>query len=139
MAVTYPFDFPERYRSEDKISLAQEVQTWVDMQDTINDLINRCNVANSTSIGNISLINQEWKEEPMTAEDYDYNISLVESTLNTLLNASENQGLNPTNDITLLKRGAQSYPLLIWQRDSNYRTIQTVINSIHYMYLWIGC
>lgn len=139
MAVTYPFDFPERYGNKEKISKEQEITTWVDMQDTINDLRNRCNLANATHISEISLINQNFKQGPMSAYDYDYNIDLIKTSINQIIQASENQGLNPLNTVSLHKRSGQNYPLLLWQRDSNFRTIQTVINSIHYMYLWIGC
>lgn len=138
MAVTHPFDFPERYGSKTKISKAQEVETWENIKDTLNDLITRCNAANSTQIALLLIIQQDTKQAPMSGTDYDLNISNIQNTLNAIIQSSENQGLNPTNTVNLQKRNLQSWPLLTWQRDSNLRTIQTAINSIHIMYSWMG-
>ena len=139
MAVTHPFDFPERYGSMAKISKAQEVETWENIKDTLNDLITRCNSANSTSIALLLIIHQDSKQAPMSGTDYDTNMFNIQNTLNAIIQSSENQGLNPTNTVSLQKRNLQGWPLLTWQRDSNFRTIQTAINSIHIMYLWMGC
>ena len=136
MAITYPFDFEERHNNSSKITLEQEVETWVNLEHTLGDLVSKCNEANGTSIQIAELIDQEKKNGALTADEYDENITKIETCLNQIIVASEPQGLNPTNTISLFKRGDYVNPFLIWQRDTNLRTIQTVINSIYKMYSW---
>jgi hypothetical protein len=138
MAITLPFDFIEKTGNPVKITKEQDVETWINIQDTINNLVARCNSANGTSYSLISLINQDSKSGFLIFEEYDENITKIQNTLNTIIGGSESQGLNPSNTFVLYKRGAQVAPLYIWQRDTNLRTIQTVINSIHNMYIWVG-
>lgn len=132
------FNFVERSENKSKITRAEEIQNWKDSMQIINTLINRCNTANGTSIKNIVLVNQESKNGLLSAEDYDSNMTKIQSSINAIIQASGAQGLNPSNTISLFKRSGQLYPLLIWQRDSNLKTIQTAINAILNMYVWSG-
>ena len=138
MAVTYPFDFPEKNGKPSKISKDEEVEIWQNIQDTINDLVGRCNAANSSSIITISLIHQDSKPGALTAAEYDLNIATIETALNQIIIWSDPQGLNYGNRVSLIKREDYVFPLLIWQRDSNFRTIQTAMNAINSMYVWAG-
>ena len=132
------FDFAERTENKNKITREEEIQNWKDAMQVVNTLINRCNAANGTEIKNIVLVNQESKGGLLNSNDYDTNITKIQNSINAVIQASGAQGLNPSNTISLFKRADQLYPLLIWQRDSNLKTIQTAINAISNMYMWSG-
>lgn len=138
MAVTYPFDFPEKSGRPSKISKDEEVVIWQNIEDTVNDLTVRCNVSNGSSILNINLIHQDNKPGALNTSEYDSNITSIETALNQIIIWSSTQGLNYDNRVSLIKRGDLIFPLLIWQRDTNFRTIQTAINAINAMYVWAG-
>ena len=136
MAVTYPFNYVEKYWNPAKITADQEHELWVNMQDTINDLILRCNSRNASSIQTIVLNTSIKKGSALTADDYDSNILLVNGRLNQIIGASANQHISPTNTFTLFTRAAKNEPLLIYHRDTNFSTIQVVINTINNLYEW---
>lgn len=136
MAVTYPFDFIVREEETHRISKDKCKELWENIQDTVNDLVQRCNQLNGRSLSRLSLVVSGDKGKPLTAENYDSNIAAIQRALNDLIRASEAQGPNPANTVTLMQRKNQETPLLIWQRDSNFRTIQTVINTLDNLYKW---
>lgn len=136
MAVTYPFNYIEKYWNPSKITADQEHTLWVNMQDTINDLVNRCNTKNGTSLTAITLNTSIKKGAALSSADYDSNITLVNDRLNQIIAASSGQGVTPTNTFTLFTRAAKNEPLLIYHRDTNFSTIQVVINTLNNLYQW---
>lgn len=132
------FDFIERTGSQSKISVVDDIAMWKMLNQIINDLLLRCNSANGSSIQSIVLYNQETKGDALSANEYDTNITNIQNVLNSIIQYSSDQGLNPDNALTLFKRSSQSIPLLMWQRDSNLRTIQTAVNTISNLYIWNG-
>lgn len=136
MAVTYPFSFPEKGGRTSKITKDEEVEIWQNILDTINSLVSRCNTLNSTSISNITIVHQDSKPGPLTYLEYDSNIAAIEAKLNQIIVASNAQGLNATNLVNLIQASENEAPLLIWQRDTNFKTIKTAINTINILYSW---
>ena len=136
MAVTYPFNYLEKYWNPVKITAEQEHEIWINTKDTINDLVVRCNMKNSTSFQQINVITSVSKGAPLTQEEYDSNIATINTRLNQLISASGAQGVNPANTFTLYTRGDRPEPLLIYHRDTNFSTIQIVINTLNNLYLW---
>ena len=137
MAVTYPFSFPEKGGRTSKITKDEEVEIWQNILDTINSLVSRCNSLNSTSISNITIVHQDSKPGPLTYLEYDSNIAAIEAKLNQIIVASNAQGLNATNLVNLIQASENESPLLIWQRDTNLKTIKTAINTINILYSWV--
>lgn len=137
-SVPHLFDYMDKTNFESKISKEMEVSNWTNINIICNSLATKCNSANGSNIQHIYLLHQNSKPGALSPAEYDSNITKVQNILNEIINASVNQGLNSANDINLFLRSNQGFPLLMWQRDSNFRTIQTAINSISSMYLWAG-
>lgn len=148
MAVVWPFDYPEKYGRQTKITKAEETVIWETIRDNLNNLIARCNGRNITSIAAISIVTPittpvdpaTGTNIPISASQYDANIATVENAMNALIFGSINQGLNNSNTVSLYKRDIASggEPLLAFHRDTNFSTIQIFLNTLHTIYTWEG-
>lgn len=136
MAVRLPFYYKEKFLDPLKVSVPTESAFWVDLQDTLNNLIGRCNTTNSKSLPLVSgMVNQETKAAPLTQEEYDGNLTKFTTAANLLIQNSGNQGVNPANTISLILRSSKTSGLSVYERDTNCFTIQTFINTMNKLYV----
>lgn len=135
MAVRLPFYYTDKYLNPTKIGVTEESSFWVDLQDTINNLISRCNSLNAKSIPLISgMINPTTKGSGLSAIELDSNLSKFENAANLLIINSSTQGLNQNNTVGLIKRSGKTRGLSTYERDTNCLTIQTFINTLNKLY-----
>jgi hypothetical protein len=129
---------PLRTGSATKITWVQE-NTWLNaVESALNNLRVRCNNNNSTSISAISLVTPQDKCGPMSAADFDANMTAIQNALNAVLAASGSQGMgSDTATVSLFKVGSVG-PLHAWHRDTNYLTIQVCCNTIDRAYTIAG-
>ena len=135
MAIRLPFYYTDKYLNTTKISVVEESSFWVDLQDTFNNLIARCNSLNTKSLALISgVVDPLTKGAPISSLELDSNLTKLEDAANLLIINSSNQGLNPTNTISLFKRSAKNEGLSVYERDSNCLTLQTFVNTLNKLY-----
>lgn len=135
MAVKLPFRYDYKYMMPKKITIKSENTFWVDVFDTVNDLIARCNLKNGSTIPTISAPKTvATKNAPLSAADYDENITKLETACNAIIAASGTQHVNPANTMSLHKRLELDRPLFVYERDTNCSTLQVFINSIDELY-----
>ena len=100
MAIRLPFYYTDKYLNTTKISVVEESSFWVDLQDTFNNLIARCNSLNTKSLALISgVVDPLTKGAPISSLELDSNLTKLEDAANLLIINSSNQGLNPTNRV----------------------------------------
>ena len=135
MAIRLPFTYQMRYLSPYKIGSIVESNFIVDLQDTVNNLIARCNSLNSTTIRPITgMVNPVTKAAPLTLAEFDSNLTKFITKANAIIVGSGSQGLNPDNLVSLILRGSKTNGLSIYERDCNCFTICTFINTIDKLY-----
>lgn len=135
MAIRLPFYYTDKYLNTTKISVVEESSFWVDLQDTFNNLIARCNSLNTKSLALISgVVDPLTKGAPISSLELDSNLTKLEDAANLLIINSSNQGLNPTNTVSLFKRSAKNEGLSVYERDSNCLTLQTFVNTLNKLY-----
>lgn len=136
MAIRLPFYYTEKFLNPWKVSVPTETAFWVDLQDTINNLIGRCNTLNSKSLPLVSgVVNQTTKGAALTKEEYDANLTKFVTAANLLIQNSGDQGVNPANTVSLILRGSKTSGLSAYERDTNCFTIQTFINTMNKLYV----
>ena len=135
MGIRLPFYYTDKYLNSTKISVAEESSFWVDLQDTINNLISRCNSLNAKSMPLVTrMVNPETKGSGLSAIELDSNLSKFENAANLLIINSSAQGLNQSNTVELIKRSSKTRGLSTFERDTNCLTIQTFINTLNKLY-----
>ena len=135
MAIRLPFYYTDKYLNSAKISVAEESSFWVDLQDTFNNLIARCNSLNTKSLALISgVVNPLTKGAPLSSLELDSNLTKLENAANLLIVNSSNQGLNSSNAVSLFKRADKNEGLSVYERDSNCLTLQTFVNTLNKLY-----
>lgn len=139
MAVVFPFFYACKYSNPNKITLEEETAFWVNSFDTTNNLVSRCNTKNSKTIPLLgSPITVQSKGGPMTKEDYDANMTALETKFNQLIAASTAQAVNPANTVSLIKMATLKRTMLIHERDTNCSTVQVFLNSLNQLYHLVG-
>lgn len=112
---------------------------WLeDLEDLINDLVARCNAANGSGISPVSLHSPQSVCVPMTAAQFDANMTAIQTALNAIQAASPAQSFRADNQISLFTRSGLGAPLTAWHRDTNYLTIQVCVNTILGVYILLG-
>ena len=135
MAIRLPFYYTDKYLNAAKISVVEESSFWVDLQDTFNNLIARCNSLNTKSLALISgVVNPLTKGAPLSSLELDSNLTKLENAANLLIVNSSNQGLNSSNTVSLFKRADKNEGLSVYERDSNCLTLQTFVNTLNKLY-----
>lgn len=135
MAIKLPFRYDYKYMMPKKITITSENLFWVDVFDTMNNLISRCNTKNGSAISLLPApITVASKFAPLSGADYDSNITNLETACNAIIAASGTQHVNPANTVSLHKRTELDRPLFVYERDTNCSTLQVFINTIDELY-----
>ena len=134
----FPYNYVERNYNTNKITIEQENQLLTDFEDLTNNIITRCNLVYLSTIPFVNLRKQSDSGTALTAEDYDYNMTTLETTFNLIIFHAQSCGLNPTNTVSLLKRAVLDRPLYIQERDTNCSTIEVFLNSTNQLFVWAG-
>lgn len=138
MAIKNPFQCILKSSRQQKITITEELTFWIDVQDTMNNLISRFNLASGAGVNSISFITTETKEAPLSAEDYDYNLTEFETSANQMIVSGAALGYNAANTLSLIKATTSETPLTTAQRDANCGTIQIFINTAHQLFSIAG-
>ena len=138
MSVTFPFKCTMKTNRQQKITSDEELTFYTNAKDTLNNLISRFNSAAPASIPSISVVTTASKGAPLTATDYDSNMSAFESRINAMIVAGAALGFNSSNQMSLNKTSDFENPITTGQRDQNVATIQIFINTAQQLFLMAG-